>query len=542
MSRKNTKFHAKGKSEKEQDIVELLLSEIRLMATGIYLFLIFVVFPLYLKDHYWEIGFHKWKFFLYTTVPYLAVMLLCALLKGIQLLKNKNRITYSLCDVFVAVYGFCVLFTFGTGSNRQAAWMGAEGWYMGVVAQMLFVLLYFVFSRNDFSVKWLAGCMAVGSAICFIIGILQRMGINVGYLHYGMPDYVIKDFISTIGNRTWYSAYACVVATIGIFLFWHGQSRRDQLIWGIYSAVGFGGLIAANSDSTYAALAVMFVGLLVLSVGCAERLKALCRVIGLFFGTNLLLCFVREIWAKQSPDARGFTRYIYDWRWMAAGLLVSVAAFFLFRLYISRQAGQPAKRVDSDIRDKLQRGCLFLIATGAIVLVILVILNSTGMLEQWFHVTFQNSYLYFDDAWGDARGWTWKKTVEMFKDLPLFHQLFGVGADSFGYYAYTHPVYAQEFSLFWTDEILLNAHNEWLNMVFCQGIVGGVAYLGIFVSAACSCFRKTKECHPLVYAIGLSLIVYMAHNFFGYQQICVTGIVFILLGITQNKSLTIPKS
>lgn len=171
----------------------------------------------------------------------------------------------------------------------------------------------------------------------------------------------------------------------------------------------------------------------------------------------------------------------------------------------------------------------------------------------------------------------------MFMGLPLFQKLFGVGADCLAAYSYGRPDYAAQFYAFWEDAILTNAHNEWLNLFFCQGIVGGLAYLASFVSVAVTCLRDrtadagavpgaetssgantqgvtetspgantqaATEISPgantqgvtetlpdtgndmgVIQAVGLCVAAYMAHNFFCYQQICATGPIFVLMGL-----------
>ena len=129
-------------------------------------------------------------------------------------------------------------------------------------------------------------------------------------------------------------------------------------------------------------------------------------------------------------------------------------------------------------------------------------------------------------------------TVRMLFRLPLKQMLFGVGPDCFAYYAYSNVEYSRYLDAFWGEAVLANAHNEWLNSIFCMGILGGLVYISIFVYVMIYCLKKAddKNTNMIVPAIGLCIAGYMAHNFFCYQQVSATGVIFVLMGIAMRQS------
>ena len=77
-----------------------------------------------------------------------------------------------------------------------------------------------------------------------------------------------------------------------------------------------------------------------------------------------------------------------------------------------------------------------------------------------------------------------------------------------------------------------NVHNEWFNGLINYGIIGGTAYLGIFLSAAYRLMKSALEGKgAVVFGAGLAAAGYIAHNVLCYQQIIGTPLIFILLGI-----------
>ena len=81
--------------------------------------------------------------------------------------------------------------------------------------------------------------------------------------------------------------------------------------------------------------------------------------------------------------------------------------------------------------------------------------------------------------------------------------------------------------------MLTCAHNEWLNALVNLGIVGVTAYIGIFVSAFRRFLKKADD-YPELIAIAVSIVCYMGHNFFCYQQIICTPVIFILMGAGES--------
>ena len=98
--------------------------------------------------------------------------------------------------------------------------------------------------------------------------------------------------------------------------------------------------------------------------------------------------------------------------------------------------------------------------------------------------------------------------------------------------AYSYGLMGEEMRNFWPALTITNVHNEWFNGVLNYGIVGGAAYLGIFVTAAYRLLRSALEKEEAVmFGAGLAVVGYMAHNLLCYQQIIGTPLIFLLMGI-----------
>ena len=108
--------------------------------------------------------------------------------------------------------------------------------------------------------------------------------------------------------------------------------------------------------------------------------------------------------------------------------------------------------------------------------------------------------------------------------------IFGAGSDQ--YYSVIDKYESSQIKEA-IKSVATNAHNEWLTAFVNYGIIGGAAYIGIFIS---SLLRYTKHRHilPYVAATAGCIVAYMAHNFFSFQQFICTPYAFVALGMGEQ--------
>ncbi|RKJ29852.1 O-antigen ligase domain-containing protein, partial [bacterium 1XD42-8] len=143
---------------------------------------------------------------------------------------------------------------------------------------------------------------------------------------------------------------------------------------------------------------------------------------------------------------------------------------------------------------KVRKAFLWVLVASLPISIILIYFVTTGSLESLKGV----GYLNFDKYWGNARGFTWMFTADLFLQFPLFNKMFGVGPDCYAPAAldFNHEVlWAQ-----WGNDVLTNAHNEWFTALIFFGIVGLIAYGGIFISGAAR-FAKKAYKEPFLVAL-----------------------------------------
>lgn len=508
------------------------------LLTAVWSFVLVTVFPLYMKNRYSRLGVHKYSFFLYLS---LACLLPAAALYGwyvlrrlyVRVRQEKLRRPavrpdgWSVLDTAMLVYLAAAFLSWACSVDRIRAWTGAEGWSMGLRSQLLFVLSYFLVSRLFSFRKVVLTGHFLGSGAVFALGLLHRFGVDPLGLYEGIDASYRLLFLSTVGQASWYSSYVCIALVPGVTLFFLSRKPLVRLAAGAHCALGFATVVTQNSDSAYAAMAFLLFGAFLAACDSPDRMEHFWELALLMLGSFKAVGVFQVLFADRAVKLGGLSEFLSQSRqtWFLFFLLCLGYTVFLY----GRRRWQRAWH--GERMRALAVGMLAALLTGY---VLFVWLNTTGRLQDWFGVSSQNPYLFFDKYWGNSRGFTWTFAADTIRDFSPVRKLFGVGCDCFFAYCYGNAelqAYLNHF--FGQNQVLTNAHNEFLNMLFCMGAAGFLAYAALF-AAAFRRFLGAREKTPLAFAGALAVLVYGAHNFFCYQQVCCAPYLFLILGAAEN--------
>lgn len=518
---KESDIQKKKKAENQNSEVVLQILTVVLTIVGCALCLLL---PLYLQEGYYHVGESKFNIYKYICIiGYVPVLILWVLYLLLQKEKRSFKELFSVTDWCVLAFILLSFVAALAGGNFSACVWGYNGWYMGIISMISFALLYFSFSRFGRFYQVVLAFLFFTCFIVFGIGVLHRLMIDPIGTYEGIEDTYKNQFLSTMGQATWYSSFVCTVLPLGIYFFWSSKSAATRVVSGIFSFVGFATMVTQNSDSAYVALIGFLAVFFWFSLNSAWGMERLMEVALLFLAATRFMKYALVIHPNPVLVLDSMSSF-----WLANPLvwwlcLAAVAAWAVF-FYLAK------KQIYFGRAAKIIRICSFS-ALGIVVLaaVIVLILSAKGTLPEWLSAfTGRFSYITWSDNWGNGRGRTWAFSVQMFKDMDLGHKLFGVGPDGYAPYAYT--LYQDRLAEMWGERTLTNAHNEWMNSLINYGIAGTAAYIGIFVTSIRS-FAKAKESKPVLIGFIACIVSYMCHNFFCYQQVCCTPFLFLLIGI-----------
>lgn len=533
---------SKGKRKKKQEKKGTLLQQITeygmQVLVAIYVFCMLCVYPLYFDNKYYNMGDAKFLFFETVSCLFIGIMLvvLCVWIGAYWKEKNFVHIFqgYSVTDWFVVAFLAASYFSFLYSENQGIAFYGYDGWNMGLLSQVIFILIYFFVSRYwKWSPSVLGFAIATGG-ITALIAVLQRFSIDILNMYEGLGPEHIEKFVSTLGQTSWYSSYAVLIFPFGAFWYWHDDQRWSRILSAVFIVVGSASLCTVNSDSAYVAYLLIFMVFFWYSMESNEKFGRFLELALLFLGTCKVVGIFQVLFPERMitliTGTEEMSNFMTQSPLMLVALIVVAVLYAGFRYLIAKGEKEKKAQVAFDIRKyRILRKIMVIGVIFAVWLVVLLIILTTrhklpGFLEGLYNIGFLN----FTESWGNHRGFNWRMAFEAIKNSTFKDFLIGVGPDCF---VLSMDKYClQEVDVYWQGMKLVCAHNEWLNMLVTEGVIGVTAYMGIFISLA----KRLGKCayrEPAAVPCIAAILAYMGYNIFCYQQCICTPTIFIFMGI-----------
>ena len=498
----------------------------------VFMVIMFVFFPLFYKNQYEEIGESKYQLFYWTSLTCLMILFLLLIIwfviKARVIIKGAYRFQISGTDNWMLFYLLTIFLSFALSDFKSDALKGASGWNMGLYSQLIFVAIYFFVSRFWIQSRNILYAHFLASSLVFLLGILHRFQIDPLGMYNGLSQKQMVEFLSTMGQATWYSSYVCTVIPLGLIFFFLGTKKITRFWAGIYSVLGMATLVTQNSDSAYLALLCILFGMFYFAFDSEGYWKRFLETLLLIFGTFKVVGILQQLFASKIIPLEKLSLF------MSQSVTTWLVLIFIICLYLLSYTKFTWRTFREEYGHFFWKGLLTLSLVWLVMVVVFIYLNTTGFLSTHFGYSSSNNYLFFDKYWGNGRGSIWSFTAYSFSNLPLIKKVVGIGPDCFAFFNYSIPEYAAYLRNMWgTNTTLTNAHNEFLNTLFCYGVLGLVAYVGMLVSATKTSFQNRAK-NPILIGFGLCLIAYMGHNIFCYQQVCCTPFLFFFLGMAEN--------
>ena len=508
------------------------------MMVGLYMVVLMVVMPLYTTETgYLHIGTEKCLFFRSVSVaacrvilPVAVFYLICRL---VQWLRTDNRSKIKIHDISVTDIFALVYFTAVTASylhtpfHEETVWgdtfYGTEGWYLGLLTQLLFLGIYLMVSRLWQRRDWMIVLWVVPMAVVCLLGYLNRFGVYPIEMKATGPQY-----ISTIGNINWYCGYLVTVLSAFAYYLWQGgglcKRKWVRMLLYVFLGVGLATLVTQGSSSGVVALLVLLGVFYLLSMRDGEKLRRFWSGGILLSAVCILTWGIRHIWPEAITYAEGTT----DLLTLSPLPFLLLGVSLLCRYLVCRSCRK------EEFRDKIwvALGITAWVAAGlaVVVYVMLLALNTrhpgaVGRLSELGMFTFNSS-------WGSNRGITWTAGLTCFLDQDLVGKLLGVGPDAMAIYIHSgiNPALKQMVEDYFGRLMLTNAHNEWLTVLINEGLLGAVGYIGLMTTAIRR-YLKAGRTDALAGAAGMGILAYTVNNVFSFQQAMSTSAVFLILGI-----------
>lgn len=495
--------------------------------TFLYLLVMAVFFPFFLTWGYRSAGTDKSMLFRFIGLGLLISVLPCALVHWMTKLQKegfRNCIAgISVSDKLALGYLAVTVLSYFCSENKQEAFWGTKGWYIGLMTQLFYLASYFFISRFLKGEKWILILFGVSTSLSFLLGSLNRFSVYPLELVGANPS-----FIATLGNINWFCGYWSVFFPIAAGLFYESKKRPVwcRILSGCYLALTTMTGAMQGSDSALLVFGVLILVLFCVSCKEAGRRKSFYETMMVIGASCQILRFVWLLF----PERMNYDSYAINI--LAGGnltLIISVAAFLMWLVFtFLEKKGISADKIEQ-VMHRERTVILVLCAAVLFGFASLLICNtlhpgSIGGLAE-------NKIFTFDARWGSSRGVTWTAGWKVFCDQPLDRKLIGLGPDSFAYGVYKEGSSATQMvrDVFGSSR-LTNAHNEPLTVLVNTGLFGLIAWTGFFLTKALY-FMKNEKKSVLAFACGLAVIGYMSNNIFSFQQVLNGPFVYIALGM-----------
>lgn len=271
-------------------------------------------------------------------------------------------------------------------------------------------------------------------------------------------------------------------------------------------------LVLQGSSNGYAALAVMLAMLFFSSLDHPAVFLRFLETVMLLSLFGFLMWLFR-IGLILPHDV--VYRYTPAW---GAVLLVCGGIWGLLRMVCIR------KKTDFWEGDRIRKVAMW--AAGILLITGAVVFAGCQVSDALWNVFGKHRVLRFDSEWGSMRGQLWAVAWRGFWEGGLGRWLYGVGPDCFARYFYGNYPMDIMVSGQWQDAVYANAHNEWLNMLINEGIMGLTAYLGFFLSAL-GRFWAWRRMNRILTVGVMAVAAYGVNQFFSFGQVVSTPLIFV---------------
>lgn len=535
---------------KNKQSLSEIFSGIASGVTGVYVFFILTIFPLYTHDKYFDIlgaryvVFKIWAISLAVILSFLGLTYLfidaknqssspSALKRLIDAFKINNIKKYiTITDIFfVAMIISMTISTIGS-EFKEESFYGNAGRYQGLECWLLYLISYFCITRTfkfkrfylDFAI--LAGCFAcIWGTLDFFW--LDPFGFfrNVSAQQKGM-------FASSIGNLNTYTNYTIMVFALAGSLFVIEKNPIRSIFYALTSFIGCAGSIFGLADNIVLGFFGFF---LFLPFFTFKNRRQFLRYLILI---DILLLSAFTFWlGLKLPHNTWQSSFFQDFvsksgapfLFIPFTILVIIVAIIFYKIKpnYGTEISNNLNPLDSILPKQFKLVYSAIVCIGF--LIVTYILLDMNVFKQ--HVDLWNQIpsshqLVFNDYWGTHRGHNWRIAFTNFtQNFSIFQRLFGYGPDT--YLVVSERTFYEEMVTRF-GEVYDSAHNEYINYLICEGLIGLICYLGIFITGLRTGVKNLIK-NPYILAPIIAVIAYMVQAIVNIAIPITTPIFFTLM-------------
>lgn len=528
-----------AKPNKKQNTYKIPKYTVKEALVNYYLFIMFALFPLFFSNRFFNIRHDKFYFFIILTGALLVAELLIIATNTIDNTATVNQTkeradklplykTLSFTDwAVLAFLAVCIISTLLSdhpyeaffGESLSAASAGRNS---GLLLIIFYVVAYFLITRLFHYFEYVFVAFACGSALVFILAILNSFYIDPFQMFVGLDEHQQIIFTSTIGNINLLSSFICVALPVMITLSVHTQKNSLRALYLVVSGIGFASLMVADSDSGILGLGGFLIIYLIWYSRRIDRLKRYFLAVSVMLIFSKLLRLFSLIMNDRNKGMDTYQSFfVYS---NSSYILLAAIGLITIGLYLL-DSKKPGITLSKAVPITLT--VIFALIAAAVISIVVYF----SCIDTKTDLGNLNTLLRFNDKWGTHRGFMWIRSMWIFGDFSFIDKIFGCGPDTF-YFAFSP--YFEELTKF-GDSSTNAAHNEYINYLITVGIAGLAAYLAI-VGGAIARAVKTAKQNPLAIVFVSAVICYSVQAVVNISQPITTPLFIIFIALCEALS------
>ncbi|MCL2365853.1 MAG: O-antigen ligase family protein [Oscillospiraceae bacterium] len=481
--------------------------------------------PLYFNQHgYLGLPEFKWHFYMFSIILTMIFVVAIWVYRLIQSPRLLPQFDFNVVDWAVVGFAAITLIStlFSPFSDFINVWVGMPGQtgrFDGAITQLSYVAIFFIISRwykpreKDF--MW----FCVASIVISLIGIFQFFGMDFfGFWPNHMPEHFRENFFhihirTTIGNTNTVSLFVTLAILFSGFLFIRKPSKWQPL-WLVTSAMNFWMWVIANADSGTVGLSVAMLLCIPFIIQNIKTLGRTLILISTWVAMYILQTFFFEVVAIETR---------------VASSLLPFAAIFTLLLIIGLVLTLRGKELNPDAPPRWKLGVILIIviiAAGLVGVEVMGRPNADGMGTGIIYEAREIMHGRIQDEFGTNRIYIWRHALSSVPNRLLI----GHGPDTF---IFAFPREAQGYF----GETYDTAHNEYIQYLVAQGVLGLIAYLVFAVGVVVLSVRKAFK-DPIIMAVLAAFVAYLAQAFFNISHPIASQILWVFAGILVSRRLS----
>ena len=475
-------------------------------------------YPYFLRDHYFSMTRAKTLFF-YGITGFTAVG--CLIAHGITKKQTGVRLVRkNPTEMFLTIFIASALVSCVAAEAPLESLVGAQGRYMGLLTFLFIWVAYLCVSRFCRFTSPLAVIFGVSVIGMATIALLQYAKLDPFHLYVGTKATVKRNFIALIGNKDVYYSYLALVVPFSMYLSFSSPTKKEKAFWHAVAFFGFTGVFACRAEGALLFVIPAFAVLFFLKCSDREGMLTFLRNVILFFAAALLIKLLNYF---KSPLSRVRSTVI-DLLLHPAVIVSAILLCVILSVLFLKLNPKPKYYM-------IQKRAVACVAGAAAV----------GIVGAFVYFSFIGTevrlgsfgpLLRYSDKWGSSRGFVWTRLYRTFtQHFSWLQRLIGSGEETVG----------TLMSRYWSKDTKAlkmpffdNAHNELLQYLMTQGLLGLLSYLFFVGNAIRSAFRSEDSYRQ---AAALAALCYLVQSTVNISQAITTPLFFIFLALTQTQAL-----